>query len=238
MASTFPDSMDNIVEFLDVTQSDATLLTQYQTAIQNGDFTLAATYLQQISNYAQKIVNATRLNQIGDAVEAIETYYKSNIQSYITTKQAEWLSVATNFVYKGTYSDITQYTKDNMVFYTNNGIDYIYICIATPSTVGILPTNSTYWQQLTIQGLKGTANTTTTSYAGVWDSATAYIANQIVEYNNQLWLCTTANSNQAPTSSSTYWSNIMSLTQQIIYPMQTTQPTGQIVGEWWYQIIT
>src|SRR5574344_823080 len=124
MASTFPNQIDNIPSFLDVTQSDAQLLSTFQTAMRNGDFNTANLTLQQISNYNQKIVSAERLNKLRDAILAIENFYNTTVYTYIENKQTEWQNIINQFSYQGDWNNSTQFLTNNIVKYNINGQDY------------------------------------------------------------------------------------------------------------------
>ena len=137
--STFPTTLDTFLQFMDVTSSDATNLKGFQDAIQSGDFATATTYLQQIQNYQNKAISADRLNKLKDAIETVEKFYRDNIQAYITQKQSDWQTIIDQFSFLQNYSSTTQYAKNNMVLYNSK----IYICIATPPSLNIVPTNTT-----------------------------------------------------------------------------------------------
>jgi hypothetical protein len=64
------------------------------------------------------------------------------------------------FKWKGTYSGATAYTVDDVVSY--NGSSYICILAST----GNLPTNATYFEQMSSAGTNGTDLTTTLTTQG------------------------------------------------------------------------
>jgi hypothetical protein len=64
------------------------------------------------------------------------------------------------FKWKGTYSGATAYTVDDVVEY--NGSSYICILAST----GNLPTNATYFEQMSSAGTNGTDLTTTLTTQG------------------------------------------------------------------------
>jgi hypothetical protein len=64
------------------------------------------------------------------------------------------------FKWKGTYSGATAYTIDDVVEY--NGSSYICILAST----GNLPTNATYFEQMSSAGTNGTDLTTTLTTQG------------------------------------------------------------------------
>jgi hypothetical protein len=234
---SFPQNPSTILQFLDLTTEDSELLKQYQTALQNGDSALAQQILIQITNYTQKIIDANRLNQIRTCVIDLYNFYTSNVEDYITTKQTEWIDIINRFSYINTYQSTVSYQKNNIVSYTdNNDLTKLYICISTPSRVNIPPNDTRYWRVFTIQGMRGTTNSTNTTFMYTWDSSYSYSANMIVVYNNNWWFSTQSSTNQTPQEGSSYWQSILE-TAQPIYPIQSTQPASQHVGELWFEVI-
>jgi len=102
--STFPQQVDVINEFLDITVDDSVLLTEFQNAIRSGALSLANSILIQIENYDKKIVNASRLNEMRSAILSMEQFYGTDIEPYLDTKQIEWQGIIDRFSYQGDYN--------------------------------------------------------------------------------------------------------------------------------------
>lgn len=237
MASTFPQQKDNIQSFLDVNSADFEAINGYQNAIRTGNFGLAQDFLSQIANADRKIISADRLNQIKDALDAVQQFYKTDIQPYITQKQQEWQGIINQFSYVGRYSATSSYVKNNIVVYNINGLDYLFICNVTPPTIGIVPTNGTYWTQFTIQGKRGTSGTSiATTFFFEWESSTDYGVNTIVVYNNKWWISRQESTNQTPQEGSAYWEVVMTM-YQMTFPISTAPPVTQEVGGLWFRMV-
>lgn len=234
-ATTFPGSLQTFLTMLNMTATDGTAVAGYQAAMEAGNTALAQTYYSQIANANQKFINASTFNTLMDTCVALQRFYLTDVQPYITTKQAEWQAIVSEFSYQGVYSPSTQYQQNNFVLYNLNGVNLVFICIVTPSGAGVTPTNTTYWRQLTVQGQKGDSGTGL-AFLYAWNSGTAYSLQDLVSYNNALWGCIQANTNQPPYSGSAYWQLVGNLSQAI-YPFQADEPTGQSVGELWLQIV-
>lgn len=233
--TTFPYTIQTFVTMLNMTASDGSLVKQFQTAMKNSNTALAQSIYAQITNADAKFIDATKLNTLMQTCVALQRFYKTDIEPYITTKQTEWQGIIDQFTYQEVYSPAVQYVKNNFVLYNFNGVNFLYICTLTPPTVGITPTNTTYWRQLTIQGIKGDSGIGLTFLYG-WNSATPYNLQDLVTYNNALWGCTLANTNQPPFEGSTYWELVGSI-GQTIYPFQADAPTGLSIGELWLKIL-
>lgn len=237
MASTFPDKIDSLAQYMNVSSVDATLLKNYQTAIQSGDLTLANQYLVQIENYDKKIITAEKLNAQASALIATEKFYKDDIKPYTEQKQTEWQTVINQFGYNNRYSSVKEYKKNNMVLYNDGSYDAIYIYIYDTSSVGNLPINTTYWRKLTIQGARGKSSSqVNTVFAGNWTRDIDYDINSIVICNNSWWYSLKANINQLPQFNSEYWEHVMEI-EQSLYVVQTTEPTTQKTGDLWFEVI-
>lgn len=234
--TNYPGELDNITLKSNITNAtDAQLVAQIQASILAGDFANASAILNANPQLNGKIFNANDYNQIRDAILALERFYNSDIKNYITEKQAAWVAEVDKFNYKGVYSPTTQYYKNNMVDYTTTEGTFLYLCIQQPDT-GIAPTNTNYWRILTLRGERGLSGEGL-SFAWVWDSTTEYNTNDVVVYGNKWWVSTQVNRGQQPANGSAYWTEILTALPAIQIPVTEIQPTDQIIGGQWYQVI-
>lgn len=234
--TNYPGELDNITLKSNITNAtDAQLVAQIQASILAGDFANASAILNANPQLNGKIFNANDYNQIRDAILALERFYNSDIKNYITEKQATWVAEVDKFNYKGVYSPTTQYYKNNMVDYTTTEGTFLYLCIQQPDT-GIAPTNTNYWRILTLRGERGLSGEGL-SFAGVWDSTMEYNVNDVVVYGNKWWVSTQVNRGQQPANGSAYWTEILTALPAIQIPVTEIQPTDQIIGDQWYQVI-
>lgn len=233
--TTYPNTVDTFIQFLDIVASDGDLVKQYQVAIQNGDEATANAVLQQIPAYRQKLLTAQDLNKFIDAITATERFYKTDIVPYTNEKQAEWQGIIDQFTYLGDYNTETQYKTNNYVSFITNGVEQLYIALSDPP-VGTIPTNTTYWRILSLRGPKGLSGDGL-SFAGDWDNATTYIVDDCVSYDNGLWRSISTNTNQTPYEGSAYW-ELIYRGVVTIYPVSETAPTTQQDGELWFKILT
>lgn len=234
--TNYPGELDNITLKSNITNAtDAQLVAQIQASILAGDFANASAILNANPQLNGKIFNANDYNQIRDAILALERFYNSDIKNYITEKQATWVAEVDKFNYKGVYSPTTQYYKNNMVDYTTTEGIFLYLCIQQPDT-GIAPTNTNYWRILTLRGERGLSGEGL-SFAWVWDSTMEYNVNDVVVYGNKWWVSTQVNRGQQPANGSAYWTEILTALPAIQIPVTEIQPTDQIIGDQWYQVI-
>lgn len=234
--TNYPGELDNITLKSNITNTtDAQLVAQIQASILAGDFANASSILNSNPQLNGKIFSANDYNQIRDAILALERFYNSDIKNYITEKQAAWVAEVDKFNYKGIYSPTTQYYKNNMVDYTTTEGTFLYLCIQQPDT-GIAPTNTSYWRILTLRGERGLSGDGL-SFAWMWDNTMQYNLNDVVVYGNKWWVATQVNRGQQPANGSSYWTKILTALPAIQIPVTEIQPTNQLIGDQWYQVI-
>ena len=78
--TNFPNSLDQFMTFLNIVATDGPLIEQYHSAMQAGNTTLANQILTQIPSYTQKLLTATDLNTLSQAMLAIERFYLTDIE--------------------------------------------------------------------------------------------------------------------------------------------------------------
>lgn len=228
--TNFPNSLDQFTTFLNIVSSDGPLIGQYQSAMQNGDTTLANQILTQIPQATQKIITAVDLNTLSQAMLAIERFYLNDIEPYIDDLHQSWLNTIQQFSYKGVWQSGTSYVTNNLVSYTTSGLNFVYIALSNVP-IGISPTNQTYWRLLTIQGQQG-ASGEGLSYRQEWNSSTQYATNDAVTCDGALWMALQASQNRLPDTNPQYWQLVMNL-KTVTYPIQDTVPTNlQVDGLW------
>lgn len=229
--TNFPDNIDTFTTWLNIVATDGPLIQQYQAAMEAGNQTLANQVLAQIPQGTQKIITATDLNQLTQAIQAVERFYKTDIQPYIQTQQESWLATIQQFSYQGVWSSGTSYVTNNFVTYTVSGLTLLYLAISDPP-LGTVPTNQTYWRLLTIQGQQGQSGQGL-SYRQEWNVSTSYGVNNAVTYDGALWMAIQPSQGREPSSNPQYWKLIMAL-EATTYPIQDTAPTTQDIGGLWF----
>lgn len=231
--SNFPDSLDSFTQWLNIVASDGPLIQQYLTAMNAGNQVLANQILSQIPSGSRKIIKATDLNKISQAMLAVERFYLTDIKPYIQTQQQSWLNIINQFSYKGVWASGTTYVTNNIVSYTTGGLQLLFIAIANPS-VGTPPTNVNYWRSLTIQGPQGISGAGLT-YMQEWNTSTSYNTDDAVTYGGGLWMSLQPNTNIQPGSNDNFWKLIIPIIVTT-YPIQSAQPIVQEQGGLWFNI--
>lgn len=143
--TSFPQNIDSFTTWLNVTAQDGPLIQQYITAMNAGNQAQANQILSQISSGSQKIIKATDLNKLTQAILAVERFYSVDIKPYVQDKQEEWLNIINQFTYIGAWSNGTAYVQNNIVSYIVSGVTLLFIATSNPPT-GTVPTNTQYWR--------------------------------------------------------------------------------------------
>jgi len=224
LENNFPDSIDNFDKFLDPTISVLGAIDQYYTLFDAGDLAGATAVLEANPTLKQMIINADNLNKLRDGIVSLQRYYMNDIQQYLVELVK----------HKGVYNSSATYTKYDVVEYTIGTKTESYMGISTTIPIGTLPTDTNYFIKITLQGEQGISGTGL-SYRQGWSSATQYYLDDCVAYNNMLWSAKRDNLNVEPLLISDDWLMIMEIPRQIV--MSETEPIGQMIGDYWYQII-
>lgn len=228
--TNFPDETDSFLTYVNIASDDGPKVKQYIEAMNSGNQTLANQILQTIPAASQKIIKATDLNKLTQAILSVERFYKTDVQPFIEQKQQEWINIINQFNYKGKWSSVVNYLVNNMVTYTVSDVDLIYIATSSPP-VGTTPTNTNYWRVLTIQGVQGQPGRGLT-YRGLWKGNVQYRENEAVTHEGALWFSLASNNGVAPGTNATYWEKGISLITA--YPVQDNEPSDMAVGGLWF----
>ena len=144
----FPDSIQALPQFTDLTSDDESNYLSYLQAIIAGNLANANYYLSLIN--PDCLVNATALNTLSDTIGAVQDLYGSTttFSDIVNAKQAEWQEIISKFSYVGeweepiVYTEGVTYSQNDIVIYNNA----IWKCKVN-GTVNQIPQEGTYWTQ-------------------------------------------------------------------------------------------
>lgn len=87
MSSVFPNEIQTFPTMQDISAADASLVQQYQEAMEAGNIATATAILAQISNADKKIIRADLFNTITDTSVALQKYYAEKFSNgYIVSE--------------------------------------------------------------------------------------------------------------------------------------------------------
>ncbi len=229
--TNFPENIDQFISWLDIVSTDGVLVKQYQDALKQGNMVLARQTLEQIPEYKRKILTANSLNQITQAMLALERFYITDIGPYVENLQQTWEDTVEAFSYKGVWANNIVYEKNNLVSYVSAGFNLIYLAIENPPK-GTTPDNLQYWRVLTVRGIRGNSGAGF-SYCFEWQAGTTYTDHDAVTHNGGLWLAQKTSTNIEPGTDNSYWKQTTS-TILTTYPITEIEPTNQKAGDLWF----
>ena len=127
------------------------------------------------------------------------------------------------------------YLKNSIVSYPQHSLNS-FLWIATRDVNEIVPPNTgSQWQQLTKKGDVGENGQGFNFYNG-WDSSVSYSVNNLVAYNGKAYRSIQNNNYNHEPPDGMWWQEEFVITTSYI-PMQSEEPTNQVEGEIWFQII-
>lgn len=107
---------------------------------------------------------------------------------------------------RGNFNAATQYAINDVVTYTDSSVTKVYAATSIPP-VGTLPTNTSYWQYLPIEGAKGDTGASGSSVVpkGTYSAATSYAALDLVTLNGSSYICLQSCAGKSPDTETSYW---------------------------------
>ena len=223
--------MNNILTRMqDIQLDDLTLKTQYYTLFSNGQIDEAKALVTNNSQLNGKVLTQEMLNTLITKILYLEQLYYTNVEDVLSDHLSNFQLSIDELIYMSEYNNTISYEINNFVMYNSE----LYYCYATPS-VGTLPTDTDYWIYL---GLKGDVGyyPLGVNYVGSWSSLITYSVNQMVVYNNLLYISLTSNSNIIPTNSTTDWLPMINIEYQNIF-VSSTAPNNIATGQIWVELL-
>ncbi len=99
----FPNEIVTFPQLVDITETDAVLVAQYQQAMQTGNIALAKSILDQIPAGQNKIVNADYFNKINNTLNEVQQYFADRYSpAYIVSREQPTNQEATDFWFQVT----------------------------------------------------------------------------------------------------------------------------------------
>lgn len=218
--------------YQDIQIPDVPLRQQFQRHFEAGQYYEASTLL--LNNADQlngKVFNANTINILINGILILENYYNDGVTLFLSNLTNEYQIMINNFIRRGTWLDSIQYTPYNFVVYNNN----IYMCIQEPP-IGTLPTNTTYWLFLGLNGEQGAPGVDVNMRYG-WIATETYAVNDLVVYNDNIYVAIRENTGLNPANNPDDWLLFIQFERGQIY-VGTTDPTSPINDVVWFQTDT
>lgn len=200
--SDFPNSIDSFINHTNITASDQSDISTYEELFLKTNRT--PTEDDQLNSLTQKLrsklILPEDINFLQESIMNLQSFFKDNVEGYISQRQSEFDAKVDKFVDRGKYDPTIQYYEKNIVYY--NG----YIYIAKADNLNSFPIGNdsdSYWRLLSKPGKQGDPGVTVT-YKGDYDAGITYSQNDSVTYGDVVYYAkktTTGN----PPNDKIYW---------------------------------
>ena len=214
--------------YQDIQIPDVSIRDRFRSFCLQGDFTSALQLLT--TNEAQlhgKAYIADTINIICNGVLELESRFNNGVLIYLSTLVNQWQVLIDNMRKRGNWTANDEYKKNNFVVYQ----DEVYMALQDVP-VSTLPTNATYWLKITIRGDDG-ANGLNVVMKYAWDEYLTYNVNDLVTYENNIYVCVKSNKSVKPNSDSTSWIPFIHVEVGKIN-VGINPPNTDVVGTIWF----
>lgn len=191
LINNFPDAADPNRLFRDVDLTTKSLVDQYYTYVNAGNFQAASQLILDNPVLNDIIISAYNMQYWYDMMLSQQRFYFTDFQKYVQEA----------IQFKGNWSSSAQYSTLNVVKYTDG---FIYMAIKPNIPIGTLPTNINYFIPQTLKGDQG-ASGFGLSPRGAWNSNALYYVHDMVSYEGKLWYATLENMGSVPSEASSDW---------------------------------
>lgn len=205
----------------------------YYYAMQANNISQASNILEQNPSLSNQIITADNINILLNETYRRELQPKVDIDYFLAGLNAVFEKMIAYTRVRGEWNKDIQYDVHNLVYYKDKGY-FVYTNEAPP--IGTLPTDTKYWLEYDIRGLKGYGGLKNINYLGLWDNSIDYNIGDAVTYKNKLWWAIANNTNTAPNLNHYPWVLIAAPDVASKTPIQKQTPTGYNIGDFWWQI--
>lgn len=225
----------------DIGIDDVALRKQYNEYVDNNDFSNALLLLIKNSKtpgngnsqLLNKIYESKLFTMIVNGILNLESVYIENVPNYLDTLLNEFNTnqVWNNFKVIGEWSAFVPYNPLNFVYHKQ----HLYMAISTSTNVepGKIYPGKPVWIDLGDKtGLKG-SDSPDVHFRGEWNTTTEYVKNDVVTYENNLYVCHVTSSTNENPATSISWSLFVEYKGKIY--VGTTDPNVHEEHTVWFQ---
>lgn len=146
-----------------------------------------------------KAYMAETINTIMNGILNLEGRFNDGVNLFLSNLASQYNDLVANLKLIGAWNNATQYRPYNFVVYNQQ----VYLCLKQPP-IGNLPTNTTYWLYLGLRGEAGTPGVNVVMEYD-WVADAAYQPNDLVVYENNIYVALKENTGVNPTTDPTTW---------------------------------
>ena len=168
------------------------------------------------------------INILSSNILSLENYYYDNVPIFLSDLASQYFNLINNFISKGTWINTNIYVPFNFVIYNDN----IYMCIQQTNE-NTLITDTQYWVELNLLGNKG-APGMDVNMRYYWNNNNTYNVNDLVVYDNNIYVALEQNSNVIPGTNLDVWGIFITTTPGKIN-VGNTAPENPVDNEIWFE---
>ena len=185
--------------YQDIQIPDRVIRNQFQYFMRIGRYKDALKLLSSKQQLQGKAFVADAINKISAGVLNLEKRYDDGVTMFMSELAQQYNALVTNLKKLGEWKNNIQYYPYSCVVYNQE----IYFCLKQPP-VGTLPTDEEYWLYLGLRGEKGEYGIDVTMKYD-WSAETQYKANDVVVYNQNIYVALQDNVGAIPEQNEASW---------------------------------
>lgn len=191
-----------------------------------GNYNAAKAILNANPSLVSKIFDQNRFNKQSDGLIAIEQNINDNTEGYLNNLLVKQGELIDNYQNKGLWNNANEYQQNNLVYDSNGDFYFAKTNIPAGSELSY-----DGWLKLDLTGDKGVYGTGFT-WRGEYASSTTYQKNNVVRYNNALYISKTTTTSVPTNTTDWYllWTAPTEVEKFEIINKQITKTYDTIVG--------
>lgn len=212
----------------DLSLSNRNLMQQFSQYFREGYFSQALALIMNNDDIDSEAVMPICFNMIHMALEYLQNLYYNAVEVKLAEDEQLFQTMLNNYINKKEYQADVQYEMYNFVVYDKQ----VYMCLK--QSTGNLPTDTEYWVLIGLKGEVG-ATSINVQLKDVWDKTVSYVVNDVVTYENVMYIALKANINVQPDTTPSTWQVFMKFPRAKVI-VSETEPTDEqleIGGQWW-----
>lgn len=209
--TNFPAAADQFDRKADVDLTTKALVDQYYQYLGSNNFTAANELRQSNPGLKRVVISAEDINKLRDGMIAAQRLFLSDINEYLVRFSKP----------KGSWNKSTRYQKYNVVTYEDD-THAVQTYVAMPASetsldipIGAVPTDTNYWQRITLKGDKGDSGTGLTP-RGLYRTDTQYYQHDMVSHANCFWAAAADTYGETPNKGSASWILLMEFSGDLL----------------------
>lgn len=188
------------LHYQDIQISDVAVRQQFNQYMMNGQYSEAISLLNNNEEQLQgKTFVADTIVKITSGIIDLQDRFNNGVNLFLSNLASQYMTMVDNLKNMGTWKVSTQYYPYNFVIYQ----DEIYMAIQVPP-ISTSPTNTAYWLHLNIRGEQGAPGVDVVMRYN-WNDIRTYQTNDLVVYNNDIYVALRENTNVSPENNPYDW---------------------------------